>query len=90
MTRYDVDDDDMRKLAHTVGVRGPDRRKWGHRNHFAAGLEDVASMERLVLAGLMVRGAPYRDAHFYHATAAGCLAAGMGRVTMRRCMRGGA
>lgn len=81
-----VSDDDMEKLRHMVGATGKNRRRWGCRNHYAPGGDAAEAMERLHAAGLVERGRPYYDVHYYHATEAGCRAVGMGRVTMRRCL----
>lgn len=84
-----ITDDDLEKLRHMLGV-GPrhPRRAWGFRNHYAPGASDVPAMERLVAAGLAERGAPYREAHFYHATASGCQRAGLSKAATRRVMDG--
>jgi hypothetical protein len=79
--------DDLAKLRHMVGA-GPsvplDRR--GYRNHFAAGFADLAAMERLVAAGLGIRGRALAGSHLYHATAAGCHAAGLNRAQTTRAL----
>jgi hypothetical protein len=83
--RTEVTDDDMEKLRHMLGatLHRP-KKTWGIRNYFAAGAADVPSLERLVAAGYCERGAPYRTAHYYHATRAGCAAAGLSKAATAR------
>ena len=76
--------DDVRRVMHTLGVRGIDRRRWGYRNHYAPGERDAGSMRRLVDAGLMEPGAPYRATRFHHATPLAGELLGFGRTLMRR------
>lgn len=84
-TRAEVTDDDMKKLRHMLGVTEHRPKKiWGFRNYFAAGANDVPGLERLVGAGYCVRGAPYMNAHYYHATRAGCAAAGLSKAATER------
>ena len=45
---------------------------WGYRNYFAAGGEDVHSMERLAKAGLVVKRNNAVTDNLYTATVAGC------------------
>lgn len=81
--------DDVSKLRHMLGMRSHiARRSWGYRNHYAPGPDDVSAMERLVSAGLVARGRPYQGAHFYHATEAGCRAAGLSKAATRRALEG--
>jgi hypothetical protein len=77
--------EDMENLRHMLGAteRRP-KKNWGFRNYFAAGRDHVASMERLVAAGYCTRGAPYMDAHYYHATREGCAAAGLSKAATKR------
>lgn len=77
--------DDMEMLRHMLGATEPRPKKnWGFRNYFAAGANDVPGLERLVAAGYCVRGEPYRTAHYYHATRAGCAAAGLSKAATAR------
>ncbi|WP_374380531.1 hypothetical protein [Pseudomonas fluvialis] len=83
--RTEVTDDDMKKLRHMLGVaEHRPKKNWGLRNYFAAGAADVPGLERLVEAGYCVRGAPYMGAHYYHATLAGCAAAGLSKAAAER------
>jgi hypothetical protein len=78
-------DDDMRKLRHMLGATEHRQKKnWGFRNYFAAGGDSVPGLERLVAAGLCVRGQPYDKHHYYHATRAGCAAAGLSKAATAR------
>ena len=75
-----VTDDDMKKLRHMLGAtEHRPKKNWGFRNYFAAGADSVPSLERLVAAGYCVRGA-----HYYHATRAGCAAAGLSKAATKR------
>ena len=80
-----VTPEDMKKLKHMLGAteRRP-KKNWGFRNYYAAGAGDVPGLDRLVSAGLCVRGAPYDKAHYYHATVAGCAAAGLSKAATKR------
>lgn len=82
-----VTDEDMKKLRHMLGATEHRPKKdWGFRNHYAAGSDSVPSLERLVAAGYCVRGRPYRQAHYYHATAEGCKAAGLNKISTARAL----
>ena len=77
--------DDLAKLRHMLGAtQHRPKKNWGFRNYYAAGTGDVPSMERLVSAGYCVRGQPYMDAHYYHATRDGCAAAGLSKAATTR------
>ncbi len=66
--------EDLDNLRHMLGIDAHrPRKQWGFRNHFWAGLTDVPSMERLAALGWASAGRP----GVYHATEAGCRAAGM-------------
>ena len=81
----EVTDSDMKKLRHMLGATEQRPKKnWGFRNYYAAGADSVPGLERLVAAGYCVRGAPYMDAHYYHATRAGCAAAGLSKAATAR------
>jgi hypothetical protein len=80
-----VTDDDMRKLRHMLGVTEHRAKKnWGFRNYFAADGDSVPGLERLVTAGLCVRGQPYDKHHYYHATQDGRAAAGLSKAAIKR------
>lgn len=69
---------DLENLHHMLGIGAHiKRRQWGYRNHYAPGADDIESMERLVKYGLAVRGRAYNNMHYYHATLAGCIVAGL-------------
>jgi hypothetical protein len=79
--------DDLDKLRHMVGVQGGAAKKdWGYRNYFAAGAGSVPAMERLVVAGYCTRGGRQGDLQYYHATEAGCAAAGLDEAATKRAM----
>lgn len=78
---------DMSNLRHMLGIGShTEKRQWGNRNHFAPGGADIQSMERLESAGLVCKGRPYADTYFYHATEAGCRAAGLKPYQIRKAM----
>ncbi len=71
-------DKDMQNLRHMLGAGSHiKKRNWGYRNHFAPAGDDVQSMLRLESAGLVIKGKPYHETYYYHATKAGCEAAGL-------------
>ncbi len=73
-----VSAEDMENLRHMLGVgRHIPKRQWGFRNYYAPSAGDMPSMRRLEAAGLVRRGRPYEDAYYFHATEAGCMAAGL-------------
>lgn len=83
-----VTDEDLAKLRHMLGATEHRPKKdWGFRNHYAAGSDSVQNLERLVAEGYCVRGRPYMQAHYYHATAEGCKAAGLNKVSTARALR---
>lgn len=80
-----IEPEDMTKLRHMLGVTEyRPKKNWGFRNYFAAGANAVPGLERLVAAGYCVRGEPFMDAHYYHATKEGCAAAGLSKAATRR------
>lgn len=84
-----LDDNDMNNLRHMLGVGSHiAKREWGYRNHFAPGGDNIKSMERLETAGLVRRGRPYRETHYYHATEKGCKAAGLNKKQTNNAMGG--
>jgi hypothetical protein len=75
----------MDLLRHMVGADLLKPRKtWGYRNIYAPGSSDIASLEHLVSKGYPVRGAKYRDFHYYHATELGCSAIGLSKAATKR------
>ncbi len=80
---------DVRRVMNALGVRGPDRSRWGHRNHYAPGERDAESMRRLVDAGLMRRDARDGMAHVYRAMPLAGELLGFGPTLMRRAFGGG-
>lgn len=75
-----VTSEDLRRLRHMLGATNIDEQaKWGWRNYFLSGRgEQRASMLRLVAAALAVQGETTADeAAYFHATYAGCVAAGL-------------
>lgn len=66
-----IEDCDIQNLKHMLGAT-EEPSKWGYRNHFAAGGEDVHSMERLAKAGLVVKRNNAVTDNLYTATVAGC------------------
>lgn len=78
-----VNPQDLENLRHMLGADAHRRKGvWGFRNHFAPSQSDMPSMLRLQEAGLVRPGGPYADRAvkaltFFHATEAGCKAAGL-------------
>jgi hypothetical protein len=79
-----VADIDCLRHAVAAGHRLP-----GFRNWYAPGGADVDSMHRLESAGLMARGRPYAETHYFHATKEGCRVAGLGPTATRRALQKG-
>lgn len=75
---------DVRRVMTALGVRGPDRSRWGHRNYCAPSERDAESMRRLVDAGLMRRDARDGEPHAYRATPLAGELLGFGATLMRR------
>jgi hypothetical protein len=69
--------DDLDNLRHMLGVS--DRCRRGYRNYFVAGADDVPSMERLLVAGFVVKNDRYALSldPCYHATTEGARAVGL-------------
>ena len=82
-----VTDKDMDKLRHMLGAI-PGRYKkntWGWRNYYCAGSATNEHMQRLVSAGLATQGHTQAGGMtYFHATEAGCRAAGMGPAGIKR------
>jgi hypothetical protein len=83
-------DEDLENLRHMVGFASHIRRRdWGYRNRFAAGGDQVESMERLQAEGLVVTGSVIPGGlQYYHATEDGMVVAGMPDDAVRRCLAG--
>ncbi len=82
-----ISDADMENLRHMLGIGSHiKKRQWGYHNRFAPGGPDIQSMERLEEAGLVQKGQPYQETPFYHATEAGCVAAGLKPYQIRKAM----
>jgi hypothetical protein len=79
-------DGDLDLLRHMVGAAANSTGKPGHRNHYLCNVQDRPAMERLVAAGLAVRGAVQLTTQYYHATRAGCRAAGLDAAGQVRSM----
>ncbi len=80
-----INDSDMENLRHMLGIGSHiKKRQWGYRNHFAPGGADIQSMERLEFSGLVRKGRAYEETHYYHATEAGCVAAGLKPYQVRK------
>jgi hypothetical protein len=83
----DITAEDLSNLTHMLGAQSHiPKRDWGYRNHYAASTGDTPSMERLVYAGLVIRGRKYEDAYFYHATEAGCKRVGLNAKQTKRAL----
>ena len=76
---------DLDNLRHMVGAKD---KNPGYRNVFAPGGENVASMKRLEVAGLVIQGRVFvDDVHYYHATQLGCRAIGLSNAAIKRALR---
>jgi len=64
---------DVKKLRHMLGAsEGYKEAEKGFRNYYAtSGGEAMAAMERLVAAGLALKGRSSTEMTYYHATRAG-------------------
>ncbi len=83
--------DDMIRLQHMLGaVPHRLKRQWGLRNYFCACAVGAAreSMQRLVAAGLAIKGHEGDLQTDFHATHLGCKVAGLDAAGVRRAMRG--
>jgi hypothetical protein len=82
-----VTTEDMDKLRHMLGAipgRYP-KNKWGWRNYYCAGSADNEHMQRLVAAGYTTQGHTQNNGStYFHATEAGCKAAGLDRAGIKR------
>jgi hypothetical protein len=78
--------DDLKKLRHMLGMTY-ERRNWGFRNYYAtSGGEAMASLDRLTTLGYVVKGHVDDSMHYYHATEAGMIAAGLNAKQIKRAM----
>ncbi|MYM21932.1 hypothetical protein GTP46_04605 [Duganella sp. FT135W] len=78
---------DLDKLRHMLGATAHHpHMKWGFRNHYLCNVQDREAMERLVAAGLAVRGEMMLRTQYYHATRVGCRAAGLDRSGIARAL----
>ena len=86
----DLTSDDLDNLRHMVGaVFNVAKRNWGYRNHFAAGEDDVPSMEKLRNAGFVIKGRKFHIGetdYYYHATLEGCKAIGLSKAATKRAL----
>lgn len=83
----ELTEQDMERLRHTLGASGQyPRSKWGFRNYFAAARngEQEESMTRLVAAGYAIEGQKSEHMAYFHATKAGCEAAGLHKAAIKR------
>jgi hypothetical protein len=84
----DLDKNDLDNLTHMLGAQSHiPKRDWGYRNFYAASLGDVPNMEKLIAAGLVIKGRKYCDSHYYHATEKGCKQAGLNQKQIIRALR---
>ena len=67
--------DDLEKLRHMLGVSYG--RTKAYRNHYCAGVDAVAGMERLAAAGFVERGEVSGAFPTYYATLEGARAVGV-------------
>lgn len=80
--------EDLDNLRHMLGAKEHiKRRDWGYRNHFAPSAGNIQSMDRLEIAGLVVKGGKYNDYHMYHATEEGCKVAGLNKAQTKRALQ---
>lgn len=83
----DLEPGDLARLQHMLGVSAHSKRA-GYRNHYCCGIQDRASMLRLVAAGLAIEGRSLLTSRYFHATVDGCRAAGLNAAGIRRAMEG--
>jgi len=81
--------DDLKKLRHMLGMTY-EPRDWGFRNYYAtSGGEAMQALDRLVTMGYVVKSRTSGDSmHYYHATEAGMIAAGLSAKQIKRAMEG--
>ena len=75
-------------MRHMLGMTGAViRGQWGYRNHYAAGINDVAtlySMRQLVAMGLLEEGHTTINMTYFHCTEKGCKEAGLSKAGIKR------
>jgi hypothetical protein len=78
--------DDLKKLRHMLGATPQYKaRDWGFRNYYTtSGGEAMAALDRLVTLGYVSKGGSSERMHYYHATEAGCIAAGLNDKQIKR------
>jgi len=80
--------DDLKMLRHTLGATPQYKpRDWGFRNYYAtSGGPAMDALDRLVTLGYASKGESSERMHYYHATEAGMIAAGLNEKQMKRAM----
>jgi hypothetical protein len=78
--------DDVKKLRHMLGATDQYKpSNYGFRNYYAtSGGAAMEAMERLVAAGLAVKGASSARMTYYHATVKGCEFIGFTKAQIKR------
>ncbi|RIJ84997.1 hypothetical protein RSP822_18185 [Ralstonia solanacearum] len=88
--RTEIAADDLRKLQHMLGAMPGDypKTKWGWRNYYAtSGGPATEAMKRMEVRGLVRLGHTSDGGMaYYHATEAGCRAAGLVGKQVRRAL----
>jgi hypothetical protein len=71
-------------LRHMLGMTYLPR-DWGFRNYYAtSGGSAMEALDRLATLGYVVKGHTSDSMHYYHATEAGCIAAGLNEKQIKR------
>jgi len=84
----DITEKDIQNLKHMLGADSRYKKsQWGFRNRFAAGGDDIASMERLEAAGLVreIKSSIFSD-RFFVATVEGCKHLGFNKKQIANAM----
>lgn len=88
MSQEELGKQDLENLKHMLGATGYTRKKdWGYRNRFAAGGDDIESMERLQKLGLVrrINSSIFPDP-YYVATEDGCRYLGFNKKQIANAM----
>lgn len=83
-----LEEGDLDKLRFMLGATAHHAKtRWGFRNHYLCNMQDLATMQRLELAGLATAGATLLQLRYFHATLDGCRAAGLDRAGIARALK---
>ena len=73
-----INEEELQKLRHMLGIKKTTpKNRWGFRNYFAAGADDIPSMRKLESAGYVFDDGIIGHYRVYRATLLGCETAGL-------------